>query len=119
MFVVDFELLPIQFGTTEAPFVHATIDRVVVGMIQIRTPYQDGICPFLNLWVDESSRKIGIGSYLVRAARIWASAKGAAALSGLVEESNQSALGFYKRLGFFESEEKTETGNTVVNLLLN
>ncbi len=59
-----------------------------------------------SMWVAPSHRRSGIGSKLVNAIFAWAHANGARTLQLIVTSNNDTAINFYKRLGF------TLTGKT-------
>ena len=57
-------------------------------------------------WVAPQQRRQGVGKALVAAIAGWASSQGMTTLQAWVVEDNARALGFYKKLGFQETEER-------------
>ena len=57
-------------------------------------------------WVAPPQRGTGVGNALVAAIVEWAKSQGMTTLHAWVVEDNARALGFYKKLGFQETEER-------------
>jgi ribosomal protein S18 acetylase RimI-like enzyme len=60
----------------------------------------------ISMWTAPEYRQRGVGRVLVEKIAAWASGRGARALTLMVTSSNESAMLFYRRLGF------TPTGHT-------
>jgi ribosomal protein S18 acetylase RimI-like enzyme len=72
------------------------------GVIAVLPPESDGPDRFeiISTWVAVDHRGTGVGDALMTAAREWATAASATALTLSVTEGNQPAHRFYERLGF-------------------
>jgi ribosomal protein S18 acetylase RimI-like enzyme len=57
----------------------------------------------VSMWTAPSHRQRGIGRMLVNAVAAWAQARGATVLDLFVVANNHAAIGFYQRLGFFQT----------------
>ena len=61
----------------------------------------------ISMWVASTHRQLGVGRLLVEEIILWARSRGARRLQLTVTGRNESAIRFYKRLGF------TFTGKTI------
>jgi len=61
----------------------------------------------ISMWIAPSHRQLGVGRLLVEEVISWAGSRGAKHLQVTVTGRNESAIRFYKRLGF------AFTGNTI------
>lgn len=73
---------------------------VVTGQLLVSTAEGGPAVLAEDLVVDEACRGLGLGRALLAALAAWARGRGAARIQLLVDEENQAALGFYRRLGW-------------------
>ena len=64
------------------------------------------IAEMTAFWVAPAQRGTGVGEALVAAIVDWAKSQGMTTLQAWVVEDNARAVGFYKKLGFQETEER-------------
>jgi GNAT superfamily N-acetyltransferase len=85
-------------GDRRAWFV-AELEERAVGIVQARrrAPHD---CLVFSMWVAPDARRAGVGRGLLRAVDDWAGGWGARQVVLWVIAGNETALGFYRRLGF-------------------
>ncbi len=54
----------------------------------------------VSMWVSPTHRRSGLGTLLIDAIRLWATARGVSELQLMVTNVNHGAIRFYQRLGF-------------------
>jgi ribosomal protein S18 acetylase RimI-like enzyme len=84
----------------------AEVSGRAVGLVWVRIDEKDASTATLfQLWVHPAFRRAGVGRALLEAATAWARGAGATTMSLCVATGAQSAIQFYRRLGFVESGE--------------
>jgi GNAT superfamily N-acetyltransferase len=71
----------------------------VIGLVQGRRRPPSDLMVF-SMWVDPTSRRLGLGRRLIEAVEGWARGWGGSRVVLWVYSGNESAMRFYRRLGF-------------------
>ncbi len=79
------------------------------GMASATSPNPDGSVELISMWVAPSARGRGVGDSLVTAILEWARDQHAGSVALAVFKTNERALALYRRHGFLEVGESSET----------
>jgi ribosomal protein S18 acetylase RimI-like enzyme len=90
----DGQLVAMATGTFPVERLHALDDPAIASLIQ--------------MWVDPSARRTGLGRELVEAVVTWAAAHGSAVLRTGVTASEWRGVAFYESLGFRDTGRREE-----------
>ena len=96
-------LAGIEAERSSRVFVAENGEGIVVGWLHVasRTQLTEDCCAeILGLVVDESSRGVGIGAALIRAAEEWARSEGCVRMRVRSRETRERAHRFYEREGY-------------------
>lgn len=99
----EFQVFETMYGKPEGCFIYATIDGVITGGVAIRK-LDSKICEMKRLFVYNSSQGKGLGQFLCDKIISIASELGYSKMRLDTVSKLKSAIGLYKKIGFYEIE---------------